>query len=171
MVLNIARMRLVFCFSGGGFTARDCTKAQLGEAARPPDPACYSNRPKTLMISVRSRLSLDSLAGHDRWRFPEQQLDQLVAVDRGSRCGPDGWQPPREVYIAMIGAAGSRRRRSDGSLVMIGSCRSLARITTDASIISDVLVAPQSSPQERASCASSGIISTSSLLKNRPNVT
>jgi hypothetical protein len=57
---------------------------------------------------------------------------------------------PREFQIGMIWAPGSRRLRSSGSLVTMGSRRSLARITTEASTISRELAAPQSSPQEHA---------------------
>src|SRR5690242_3476686 len=39
---------------------------------------------------------------------------------------------PRQFYRGIIWAAGSRRRRSVGSLVTMGSRRSLAMITTDA---------------------------------------
>lgn len=76
-----------------------------------------------------------------------------------------------KIYTVIIWAAGSRRRRSPGSLVTMRSCRSLAIITTDASITSEAPAAPQSSPQERASCSSRGTISTSSLRNNRAKVT
>ena len=78
---------------------------------------------------------------------------------------------PGEDQTEIIRAAGSSRRRLFGSLVTMASRRSRAWITTDASITSDVLVAPQSSPQERATCSSRAITSTSSLRRNRANAT
>jgi len=77
----------------------------------------------------------------------------------------------REFQTGIIWASGSKRRRSFGSLVTMASRRSLATITTEASITSAKLAAPHSSPHERARCSSRGTISTSSLRRNRAKVT
>jgi hypothetical protein len=98
---------------------------------------------------------------YDRACFPTEQGLPSVRIDT----------PAGKFYTGIIWAAGSKRRRSFGSLVTMGSRRSLAMITTDASITSGELVAPQSSPQARVSCSSRGTIATSSLRKNRDKVT
>ena len=65
---------------------------------------------------------------------------------------------------------GSRRLRSSASPVTIASSRSRATITTDASMTSAVPLWPQSSPQARERCSSSGTIRTSSAARKRAKV-
>src|SRR5262249_25221042 len=86
------------------------------------------------------------------------QLHVTTASATRKMLEPDARGRSWRFQTGMMWPAGSRRRRSSGSLVMIASPRDLARITTDASMISEVFEAPQSSPQERASSSSSGII-------------
>jgi hypothetical protein len=70
------------------------------------------------------------------------KLKSAAAMMSLTVCNAAEMRRPDGFYIGMIRALGSRRRRSFGSLVIMGSRRSLARITTDASMMSDELVAP-----------------------------